>query len=78
MPTRHDLTSLLPHTFSVLLPRGAWVDIMPAGEFLRRVAMRPDLMNGDGHPIPLDEITHRLRAHGNKNMLGFRDAERVA
>jgi len=33
-------------------------------------------MNGDGHPIPLDEISHRLRAHGNKKMLGFRDAER--
>ncbi len=39
----HELTSLLPHTFSVLLPRGAWVDIMPAREFLRRVAVRANL-----------------------------------
>lgn len=39
----HELSSLLPHTFSVLLPAGAWVDIMPAREFFRRVAVRADL-----------------------------------
>jgi uncharacterized protein (DUF2267 family) len=39
----HDLTSLLPHTFAGLLPAGPWVDMMPAREFVRRVAVRADL-----------------------------------
>jgi uncharacterized protein (DUF2267 family) len=39
----HDLTALLPRSFAVLLPSGPWIDIMPAEEMVRRVAVRADI-----------------------------------
>lgn len=39
----HDLTSLLPRSFATVLPAGPWVEIMPAQEFVRRVAARADV-----------------------------------